>query len=213
MGAFTVGGEIYAGRNVFGDSFSRVSAFFRVNDFMGTRGSGGSGSDLEFSESYDKTVEVFVEAGASQNHVRIDLDAIQPPIPEENLAPHVAIGVRKAVSDRSDLGARLELDEVNSHNLLSVRAIDYRYRFQNPLALSVFVGASRYDLATPAYGLYYGLGLQWRDIFPTWDIGVDARRATKVARDHVLRDDPTSAVRPDSFYTITGYSLVLTKRF
>ena len=114
---------------------------------------------------------------------------------------------------RSDLGARIELDEVDSHTLLSVRAIDYRYRFQNPLAMSVFVGASRYDVATPAFGLYYGAGIQWRNLFQGWDAGLDYRKALKVARDHLLPDDPSSALRPDSFYSVRSLSLSLTKRF
>ncbi len=108
---------------------------------------------------------------------------------------------------------RLELDDVDSHTLMSVRALDYRYRFANPLALSVFLGASRYDLATPAYGLYFGGGLQWRDVRPGWDVGLDVREAKKVARDHLLPSDPQSPIRPDSFYTIDSYSLSLTKRF
>jgi hypothetical protein len=214
FGYVTVGAGVYGGRDVFGESFTRVAAFFRLNDLPGSASRDSlDEEDGQASWPTDKSAEVFVEAGASQNHVRIDLDAIQPAVAESKLAPHVAIGVRRAVSDRSDLGARLEFDEVNNRNLVSVRAIDYRYRFDNPLALSVFIGASRYDLATPAYGLYYGLGVQWRNLFPTWDIGVDVRRANKVARDHLLNGDPSSAVRPDSFYDITGYSLVLTKRF
>jgi hypothetical protein len=39
------------------------------------------------------------------------------------------------------------------------------------------------------------------------------RTALKVARDHLLPGDPSSALRPDSFYTIDSVSLSLTKRF
>jgi hypothetical protein len=76
----------------------------------------------------------------------------------------------------------------------------------------VFVGAARYDLATPAYGIYYGAGLQWRNVRPGWDIGLDARYAIKVARDHLLPADPTG-VREDSFYDIYSSTLSLTRRF
>jgi len=57
------------------------------------------------------------------------------------------------------------------------RALDYRYRFHSPLAFTFFVGAARYALATPAYGIYYGAGLQWRNIRPHWDLGFDYRYA------------------------------------
>jgi hypothetical protein len=193
---------------VFGEDFTRIAAFFRLDEMGSTRDSELAGNDA----SYDKSAELFVEAGVAANHVRIDLDATTPII-RTNTGAHLAVGARRAVSDRSDLGARVELDDVDSHTLLSVRAIDYRYRFENPLALSVFVGASRYDLATPALGFYYGLGVQWRNLFDGWDAGVDLRTANKVARDHLLPGDPSSAVRPDSFYTVRSVSLAFTKRF
>jgi len=91
--------------------------------------------------------------------------------------------------------------------------IDYRYRLENPLAVSFFLGASRYDVATPAYGLYLGAGVQWRDILPGWDVGLDAREAMKVARDHLVPGDAINSPRPDTFYTIDSISLSLTKRF
>jgi hypothetical protein len=203
---FIAGAEVIKGRDVFGENFSRVSAFFR---YANETRAATSWTDSDAGP--DPTAQLFVEAGPSFNRVRIDLDETATP-QVSNTGAHVAVGARRAVSDRSDLGARLELDDVDGHNLLSVRAIDYRYRFKGPIALSVFVGASRYDLATPAMGLYYGGGLQWRDVLPSWDVGLDLRTAKKVARDHLLPSDPQS-VRPDSFYTVNSLSLYLTKRF
>jgi hypothetical protein len=120
------------------------------------------------------------------------------------VAPHFAIGARRAVSDRSDLGVRAEFDDIDGDLLLSVRALDYRYRFHNPLAVSVFVGASRLDLATPAYGYYYGAGVQWRNLLPNTDVGLDLRYGDKIARDKLLPSDPPSTKRPDSFYDLTA---------
>jgi hypothetical protein len=208
FGSFRVGAEVGAGRDVFGEDFRRFGAFIRLDE----RGEDRSAGLVADDTGYDKSAELFIEAGAASNRIRIDLDATSP-FKKSSTGAHLGVGARRAVSDRSDLGARLELDDVDSHALLSVRAIDYRYRFRNPLALSVFVGASRYDLATPAYGLYYGAGLQWRDLFPGWDAGVDVRTAKKVARDHLLADDPSNALRPDSFYTVNSVSLAVTKRF
>jgi hypothetical protein len=209
MGLFTVGAEVFAGRDVFGENFSRVGAFFR---YSGERSFFDSSSlDSEGSESWDKTAELFVEAGASASRTRIDLDAVN--ITHKNdVSPHVGLGARRAVSDRSDLGVRMEFDQLDGHTLMSVRAIDYRYRFANPLALGVFVGASRYDLATPAYGLYYGAGLQWRDVLPGWDVGVEGRIFRRIARDHLLPSDPQTE-RPDSFYDVRSASLFVTRRF
>ena len=42
--------------------------------------------------------------------------------------------------------------------------------------------------------------------------GLEARFHKRIARDHLLPDDPQST-RPDSFYSITSLSLVVTRRF
>ena len=204
-----VGAEAYSGRDVFGEHFSRFAAFVRYAGDTAPIGTSG-GEPLSVASSEGS--ETFIQAGAASNSVNINLDGTAHST-VSNVGAHFAVGARRPVSDRSDLGARLELDDVDGHMLMSVRALDYRYRFRSPLALSVFIGASRYDLATPAYGMYLGAGLEWRDIAPGWDVGVDLRDATKVARDHLLPDDPKSAVRPDSFYNVRSLSLVITKRF
>jgi hypothetical protein len=209
LGAFSVGAEAYAGRDSFGESFSRVGAFFR---YTGNEPAVAAYFSDDSTGAADPSAELFVEAGAASNRTKIEPDQ-DVFFTKNSTGPHLGLGARRSVSDRSDLGVRLELDDVDSHMLTSVRMIDYRYRFRNPLALSVFIGASRYSLATPAYGLYFGGGLQWRDIYPGWDLGLDIRQAKKVARDHLLPSDPQSPIRPDSFYTIKSLSLSVTRRF
>jgi hypothetical protein len=210
FGMFSVGAEVFAGHDSFGESFSRVGAFFRYAP-EGAEPITASADDYA-NDGADDSGTLFVEAGVTTN--KVDIELLQDVVTtERSSGAHLAIGARRIVSERSDLGVRLELDDVDGHTLTSMRAIDYRFRFANPLALSVFVGASRYDLATPAFGLYFGAGLQWRDLFPGWDIGIDARQAKKVARDHLLPSDPQSPIRPDSFYTIDSLSLSVSKRF
>jgi hypothetical protein len=210
FGAFRVGAEGYAGRDSFGQHFSRIGAFF---SYAGIEPAMFSSFDDNDMPAADSSAELFVEAGYSAQRIKAEPDE-NVFLTDHDSGAHVGLGARRAVSDRSDLGVRLELDDVQGHTLLSVRMLDYRYRFGNPLALNVFVGASRYDWATPAFGLYFGAGVQWRDIFPGWDIGIDARDSLKVARDYVLPNEPAhSPRRPDAFYSITSFGLTLTKRF
>ncbi len=71
-------------------------------------------------------------------------------------------------------------------------------------------------MATPAYGYYLGAGVQWRNILPKLDLGLDWRYADKVARDKLLPTDADPArpsVRPDVFYDITSFSLSASYRF
>lgn len=204
-----IGGEVDAGRDVFGNDFGRVSGFLRYNN------PATSYSQAQLDGTYDdrERTQLFVDAGVSSLKERVDLTGTVP----KTTAPaaqnaHFALGARREVSGHSDLGTRVEFDELSGHSLIGVRLIDYRYRFANPLALGVFLGAARYSLATPAYGFYYGVGLEWRNLLPHLDAGLDARYYDSVARDHLLPSDPQST-RPDSFYDIFGAVLSLTYHF
>ncbi len=209
-----VGGEFDSGTDVFGRSFSRLAGFVRYNDatdhlssvLLASEGAaGGAGQDEG---------QLFVEAGVSELRVRTDLTELTPTVTSSfSTEPHFALGARRAVSAHSDLGARVELDETQGHSLIGVRLIDYRYRFSNsPLAWTGFLGAARYSLATPAYGFYYGLGLQWRNVLPHLDLGIEGRYYDNVARDRVLPSD-IHTTRPDSFYNISGGVLTLSYHF
>ena len=209
---FTLGGEVIAGRDVFGKSFSRLAGFVRY-------GGDGHTRDYDTSDEDDAAVpagipsEFFVDGGGSANRERIDLDKGLPIRTSRVMwSPHVAAGVRRTVSDKNDWGVRVELDEVDNHLLIGVRPIDYRHRYGDSFALSLFAGIDRYDLATPAYGIYGGLGLQWRDVLPQWDLGVDFRYAQNIARNHVLPTD-IHGVRPDSFYKIESAVGYVSRRF
>ena len=206
---FTAGAEALTGRDVFGESYSRIGGFVRFgDDWAGSLGNG-------WAEGADRPrgAELFADAGINFSELAIRLDGSPAQTESLGVAPHFAIGARRTVSERSDLGVRVEFDDIDGDLLFSVRALDYRYRFRNPLAVSVFLGASRLDLATPAYGYYYGAGVQWRNLFPRVDLGLDLRYGDKIARDKVLPSDPPSEKRPDSFYDLTGATLSLSYRW
>lgn len=208
-----VGGELEQGRDVFGGNYSRIAGFIRYDE----GGAGLFGSALADNEARPMidSGELFVEAGAQSNRQNIDLTSATTRYNGPyRFGAHVAVGARRFVSNHSDLGARIEADDIQGHSLIGVRALDYRYRFNSPLALTFFVGAARYGLATPAYGIYYGGGLQWRNVLPHWDVGFDYRYADSVARDHVLpTDPPATGARNDSFYNISMFTLSVSRNF
>ncbi len=218
VGDLTVGGELIVGRDVLGQSFSRLSGFVRYGGDSMTRddgtSDGSSDDDTDGSELPDvRGTELFVDAGMNVNKVRVDLE---PGVPitttQLGFGPHLGLGARREVAKQNDLGVRAEFDEVAGHSLIGVRAIDYRYRFSNPLALTAFVGVVRYDLATPAFSLYGGFGAQWRNVLPHWDLNLDLRYAQNVARDHLLATDPVGS-RPDSFYKIQSATFYVSRKF
>ncbi len=199
-----VGGEVDYGHDSFGASFSRIAGFVRYDDLGSGLGAALAG-DSDGSGRPDRASEIFVDAGVHRYQVTVDLENSANKITEpQKTGYHFAIGARRAVSEHNDLGTRVELEDVLGHNLIGVRLVDYRYRFRGPIALDAFLGAARYALGTPAYGFYYGLGAQWRNILPGWDVGVDVRYDDTLARDHLLPGDPPLAPRPDSFYYVIG---------
>ena len=213
----TVGALIDAGRDVDGDSFTRLAAFVRYGgDGSARADDAGYGDDEQSDATGARGAEWFVDAGVNANRVRTDPG---PPSPittsAVDFAPHFGLGARRAVSANNDLGVRLELDQVEGHSLIGVRAIDYRHRFGDAFGLSLFAGVDRYDLATPAYSVYGGVGVQWRDFLPrlrNWDVGLDLRYGQNIARDKVLPTD-VSANRPDTFYKIASGVLYLSRHF
>ena len=209
----TLGGELFGGRDVDGKSFSRISAFVRYGGDERTRDDGMLDEDSNSGGPDDHRAERFVDVGMNFNRVRTNVEPDLPTVTSKlGIDPHFGLGARRAVSANNDLGVRIEVDEVDGHSLIGVRAIDYRYRFTEHFALGAFIGATRYNVATPAYSVYFGAGAQWRDVLPKWDIGVDFRHAQNVARDHVLASD-TQGVRPETFYKIETGLLYVSRRF
>jgi hypothetical protein len=136
----TVGGELFAGRDVYGQSFMRFSGFVRYGGDARTRDEepdeGDSTADSDTPERAEPWGETFVDVGGNVSRVQANLEQGLPTAQSKLQAgPHLAIGARRAVSDNNDLGVRLEYDDIETHGLLGFRAVDYRYRFSNPLAL------------------------------------------------------------------------------
>lgn len=157
--------------------------------------------------------ELFIDLGVQANRVSVDLPESKFET-DTDLGAHLALGARREAGTNSDFGFRVEVDSVNSEMFLAIRALDYRYRLNETIAVSGFFGGARYDLATPAYGYYAGIGLQWIDIFPGWDANIDYRYAEKVARDSLVSGDPPPVnTRNDFFYDIESISIYFSYKF
>jgi hypothetical protein len=209
---YVVGGEIDEGQDVFGRSYTRLAAFLRYGDAL--HDSGDAAEDEALGLERPAGTEMFAEVGANASRVTIDPNGVIPRYTTRlKAAPDVGVGVRRAISEHQDMGVRLEADEINHRAFYNFRLLDYRYRFDNPLALELFGGAARYNLSTPAYGFSFGAGAQWRNLFPGWDLGLDYLYGIKVARLRLLPDDIKGGNRPDAWYDISRISLYLSRKF
>ena len=138
----TVGGEVLAGRDVFGKSFSQLSAFVRYGGPRHTRDYDSDDDDDTDGATDDQAgTELFVDAGGNVNQVKVN---VQPTLPIEtskvNFGPHFAIvgaTCRHPTTPISASGSKV--DQVDNHNLIGVRA----GRLSLPLRRVVRAGSVR----------------------------------------------------------------------
>lgn len=156
--------------------------------------------------------ELSVDIGAQVSRIEARIANMDGTIETTESGGHIGFGASRRVGDHNEFGARVEFDNLGSDLLIAVRAIDYRRHVSQRFSFSAFLGAARLDLATPAYGYYFGGGVQFRDLVPRWDLNIDLRYGDKVARDNLLPTDPQGG-SPDNFYDILGASVYLSRRF
>lgn len=208
---YVLGTEIDYGRDIYGANYTRFAGFLRYGDALHS-----DYDSAEESSDYSRPdhAEIFVDAGVVANRVLADITTITPRVETSTAyGAHVAVGARRAVSAHQDIGVAVEADDIQGLSLVSARILDYRYRFNGPLALNLFGGAARYATATPSYGFYFGGGLQWRNILPHWDLGINYRYGVKLDRLRVLPGEPQGGYRPDAYYDVSMGTLYVSRKF
>jgi opacity protein-like surface antigen len=165
---------------------------------------------LAYAAASSARAEVLVDFGVSSTHVEADIATYTSIVTTTTSGYHVGAGVRRALK-RGSIGARLELEDIDSNLLIAVRALDYKHAFTDKLSIGGFLGAARLDLATPAYGYWLGGAVEY-DFSPHWAVSFDLTIGDKLARDNLLPTDPQGG-RPDNFYNLRGLSIYLSRRF
>jgi hypothetical protein len=202
--------HVEVGEDIFGDSFARIGAAF---DFApaSKRRSAPQVSD----DTYGDT-SLFVDVGVQYSSASeiLLLDGLRNARSDNKVDYHFGVGARRAISERNDIGVRLEVDNIDDRSLISIRAVDYRFRMSPKIALGAFLGVGRYDLTLDAHGYYMGGGVQYRDVIPGWDLSLDYRYHDKLNRDKGLAGDPVSNPGlPRRYVDVHGVSLYMSKRW
>lgn len=207
---YPVSAELSAGRDALGESFGRLMGTI---DFAMTRSA--RRTEITAPATAERGLDLYVTVGANNSRV---YNILSGPTPDawtpRGTGYHFGVGARRQVSTRGDLGVGLELDDIDDDTMLSVRALDYRYRLTPHIAVNGFFGVGRYQRDAPAYGWYMGAGLQWRDLLPQWDVGVDARYYDKLSRNRVAPGDPVPVIdRPRIHFDVEGFTVYLSRHF
>ena len=224
---YTRGLELDVGRDVYGKDFARLAAFVRLDGGNQERAAANvdddetqQANDAEDIEAYAQAMKLerFVDVGVSGGRLGLDLggftaaeEAASAVQYRNVISPHIGIGVRRAVSTNADLGVRAEFDDFHGA-LVGLRVFDYRYRLDQHFAVGAFFGFAHYTAPTPALGYYEGVGLQWRDLWPHWDLSLDARILDHVQRNKLLPSDPQNG-DPVEWYTMQAPTLYISRRF
>lgn len=211
---YSVGAEVDDGRDVFGQHYLRLEGYLRDGDAL-LRGGDDDSETAAFAGERPEGDELYVSAGADYARTFVDPHVIKAYDTPWSTGPYFALGARRRVSAHQDLGVALEADDIGGRSLFSVRMLDYRYRFDLPLAVNAFIGASRYPQGTPAYGIYAGAGVQWRNVLPGWDVGLDYRTVIDAERERDLPTDvqPLATAKPDALYSVSSWTLYLSRKF
>jgi len=162
--------------------------------------------------AWPASAEVFIDLGLTAADVSSRFVGRAMTVDRSELGAHAGLGFRRRF-ERSDIGVRLELDDLGSDTLFAVRAFDYRRLRSERLAFTAFIGAARLDRPTPAFGFYLGGGAQLRNAFGDWNLNLELRLAEKVARDSLLPTDPAPERSPDNFHDVIGFSVYLSRGF
>lgn len=212
---YTVGAQLEGGKDVFGESFGRVSGFVRYSE-NAANFRAYAGDDIDSNADVDGA-ERFVDTGVSYSRREYSVsDGVSPKENFSGMGAHIGLGARRKVSDNNDLGVRLEFDDVDGGSLIAIRVLDYRYRFTPSIAATGFLGAARYAARTPANGYYGGLGLQWINVVPGFDLSLEGRYAYSVVRNKTFPDErftPTPHGYPNEYSDFIVGTLSLGYRF
>ena len=204
----SVGLDLYAGSDVYGDRYLRLGTSLEFGqDWMTIADVIQTSSD-----NSDDSTDLILDIGMNYSRIESDIGNSNNDSDKNNSDGdiHLGFGVSHAVSGNGDLGVRVEWDRITGHDLLSLRVMDYRCRIGNRFALNGFLGIGRYDLGIPAYGYYLGAGAQLLNILPRMDLCVDLRKHIEMERDKVLL---SANSRPDEFYNVIGATLYLSRHF
>ncbi|MUH71330.1 hypothetical protein [Psychrosphaera haliotis] len=154
--------------------------------------------------------------GLFQKKVLVDHSGPSVDFDDAEVSPLIGFALNKRVSDHSLVGAKIEIQKIDGNLLTSFRALDYRYIIDESWQVGAFIGASRYDFRTPAYGYNLGFGTFYKpQSWKRWSFGAELQLMDKLARDKIHPDDApyTQSTGPDTFTHMVGLAVTMSYHF
>ncbi len=226
---YTRGLSLDVGRDEYASGFVRLGAFVRLD---GGRDASAQDDEDEDNDDDDNGAqsssaktpagfERYVGIGVSGGRLGLDLGGFSAqneaaPLQYRNeLSPEIDVGLRRPISTYFDAGVQADFDDFDGL-MMGLRILDVRYRLGTHIAAGGFVGFARYSGPTPAQGLYYGYGLQWRNLWRHWDLSLEERSFDALQRDKVLPSEAAAYQNTDDpvdWYMMQATSLTVSHGF
>jgi hypothetical protein len=206
-----VGFGLFAGNDVQDKHYIRMNASINLDQGWWATSTDTGAPAIESDNKMDLIVDMGFTSGKFESDIRNPDETLKYP-GSRNGNIHLGIGALREVSEHSDLGARIEWDRVEGYNLYSFRMLDYRYHLGSHFTMNGFGGVSLLKLKKPpvALGYYVGVGSQFVNVIPKWDIGVDFRKNIKMSRTKLTASETPN---PRTFYNFRSTSLYLSRHF
>ncbi len=160
----------------------------------------------------------------AQNYVDIDVGVVYSDVSVSEPSPidgdftdasagyHLGLGAyRNKIDSNWIYGVKIEFQDVGGSSMLSLRAIDVGYKMTPNFVLNGFIGAARFDLATPATGYRLGVGAQFW-FSSKWALAAEAAFGDTLARDKLLPGE-VPGNSPDIFYDVAQLNLYFKYKF
>ncbi len=151
----------------------------------------------------EAAAEAFLDIGVNGTHVEADIATLPEKVTSDPSGLHVGGGFRRELTQgqhrRADR-ARRSRRRLAAHG---ARASTIDGTCRERLALTAFAGAARLDLETPAYGYYLGGGVQLKELWPRWSLGLDLA-IRRQARARQRAADRSARRQTDNFYDLSG---------
>lgn len=167
---------------------------------------------------------LFAANAHAQNYVDVDIGVVHSDVSVSEPSPidgdftdastgyHLGLGAYRNKKDsRWIYGVKIEFQDVGGSSMLSLRAIDVGYKLAPNIVLNGFLGAARFDLATPAQGYRIGLGGQFW-FSKKWALSAEFAYGDKLARDKLLPGE-VPGTSPDIFYDVAQLNFYFKYKF
>jgi hypothetical protein len=160
-----------------------------------------------------RAADFYLGLGLQNHSAETEFDENQFSPSESDSALHLGFGFKNYYGDSSQhaFGMGIDIEQILGDRLIGYRALDYKRRIGNKLALGGFFGVASLDSGAPQNGYYAGINLSVNNLIKSADLVLEYRLGNGLSRDRRAGDP--EGERPDIFTDFSSTAIYLNWRF